>query len=87
MNIKQIKDNLAIISNSGIKIVVNPHHPKDYKQVKFPKSKKKRIRKKWFKNRNYWGWVNRDIVLFNELEGIIYMSKEFFEIIKDEFKS
>jgi hypothetical protein len=37
----------------------------DYKQIRFPKSKKKRIRKKWRKNNNNYGLVelHRTIVI------------------------
>ena len=86
MDTKKVKDNLTTIAESDIKIVINPNHPKEYKQTRFPKSKKKRIRKKWSKNRNYWEWIDRDLVLFNKLERVVYVSKEFFETIKDEFK-
>lgn len=40
----------------GLKIIVD-NCMADWKQVKFPRSKKKRIRKKWAKNRKNYRWV------------------------------
>ncbi len=39
----------------GIRLVENPYH-QEYRQVRFPRSKRKRIRKKWRKDhKKNWG--------------------------------
>lgn len=42
----------------GYPIVVSEFMPKDYKQIKFPKSRRARIRKKWAKRKSNWGLVD-----------------------------
>ena len=41
----------------GVNIHVTDLLPKEWKQVRFPKSKRKRIRKKWRKDRGNWAMV------------------------------
>ena len=48
----------------------------DYKQIKFPKSKKKRIRKKWAKNQKNYGLVelHKTIVIGKKM----YVSSDLY---------
>lgn len=52
----------------------------DLAQIRFPKSKKKRIRKKWKKNLNNWDYkaTHRCVKIDNKL----YVSSKVFEMIK-----
>lgn len=43
--------------NMGRAFDITLQPQKVFAQVKFPRSKRKRIRKKWRKNPKYWGWV------------------------------
>ena len=41
---------------NGMQVIVNEFMDKQsWEQIKFPRSKKKRIRKKWTRNRKNWG--------------------------------
>ncbi len=54
----------------------------DYVQYRFPKSKKKRIRLKWFKNRDNWRTetVDKVFCIGNEM----LVSSKIFEKLKQE---
>ena len=43
----------------GLKLV-SDHHMADRKQVTFPRSKKRRIRKKWAKQAKHYKWIPWD---------------------------
>lgn len=73
-----------VFSLQGFTIHINQHHPKEYKQVKFPRSKKKRIRKKWEKNPKYYSLVDKNIFYIDELNARIYVSTKMFEKIKSQ---
>lgn len=38
-----------------VRFHVTKNLPEEYQQIRFPRSKKKRIRKKWRKDKQYWG--------------------------------
>lgn len=64
-------------SFSGVPIHVSNHLPcrKVWKQVRFPKSKRKRIRKKWAKDkRRNWRSVEAEPVVM-EVNGQFYCNK------------
>ena len=50
-------------------------------QYRFPKSKKKRIRRKWFKRPGNWKIVEKEMAV--KIEGKIYVSPKMFQKLKD----
>ncbi len=51
----------ALIPLTGVELIVSDHlNPDRFAQVRFPRSKRKRIRRTWRKNRRNWGWVPGD---------------------------
>jgi hypothetical protein len=49
----------------GIQVYVSDFLPKERKQVRFPKSKRKRIRKKWAKDPKNYAMVETAALLFD----------------------
>lgn len=41
----------------GPEVVVDPRLGRQYRQVRFPRSKRKRVRKKWRADPSNWSWV------------------------------
>jgi hypothetical protein len=62
---------------SPIKIVENEYLAPRWKQIKFPKSKKKRIKLKFKKNSKNYGWVE-DLGYYDKLNNIIYLPSKAF---------
>lgn len=65
--------------------VVTVDHMVDKVQVKFPRSKKRRIRKKWFKNKANWKVTPQLTVL--RLRNVLYMHPARLEQLKKEFEA
>ena len=66
-------------------IVVHPLLPfTDWRQIKYPRSKKKRIRKKFKKDCNNFGYIK-----FAEsfmMDGVLYVSQEVYNALKENNK-
>ena len=69
------------INFEGIPVVLDPRMGK-YIQVKFPRSKKKRIRRKWRKNHKNYAWVSDGQVY--QMGGRLYMHPAMWERLKKE---
>ena len=67
----------------GLRLVSNPQMC-DHKQVRFPRSKKRRIRRKWAKNQKNW----KDIPQSNYYicNGSIIAHPEIIEQLKEQLK-
>ena len=73
-------------SFSGIDIVVSDLLPceKEFRQVRFPKSKRKRIRKKWAKDkRRNWRLVDVEPVM-RQIGGRVYCNQLAYDQLKRE---
>lgn len=71
-------------SFGGVRIVLSDLLPggREFKQVRFPKSKKKRIRKKWAKNkRRNWRSVESKPVIM-EVGGTFYCNRVAYRQLK-----
>lgn len=55
-----IEEGRALMRSMNVSVVENKHLPMESKQVRFPRSKKKRVRKKWSKDRRNWRMVYED---------------------------
>ena len=53
--------NPGVIAVEGFDVAINDNVciTKEWAQLRFPKSKRKRIRKKWRKARKNWGWKEK----------------------------
>lgn len=79
--------NISLIQKIGIRVVYSPVLDKKvFIQVLFPKSKKKRIRKKWSKNPKYKKWVidinQKPELLHNKKEDVVYCNTAAYRLIK-----
>jgi hypothetical protein len=54
---------------------------REFIQFRFPKSKKKRIRKKWSKQTNNWKWKEKERIF--KFEDKIIISSKAYELLKD----
>jgi len=68
----------------GIKVIPNPNMIK-LVQSRFPRSKSKRIRKKWKKDLHNWHSKPSDEVYADMSRGVIYCHPVMFRRIKEEF--
>ncbi len=55
------------------------------KQFRYPLSKKKRIRKKFAKDKANFKWFNQSRILVNTADKVIYCNKETLEKFTQEF--
>ncbi len=53
-------------------------------QFRFPKSKKKRIRKKWFKDSRNFKMVEKEIII--KIEDKLIVSEETYNKLKNHYK-
>lgn len=69
----------------GVKVVINDMACiyTEYKQFRFPKSKKKRIRKKWSKRARNWKTYTRRRVLIIRERNLMFVSTEDFMRLKE----
>lgn len=63
----------------GINIIVSDHLPKEWVQVRFPRSKRRRIRRKWAKDRR--NYAMRETVGLLMVGGQAYVSPRSFASI------
>lgn len=80
----------ANMMNHMHKIITTHLMPTKKVQFRFPKSKKKRIQKKWRKNTNNWKEVFTNEIIYHPLHDSFIMSPEQAEKLKkrlDEFNS
>ena len=63
----------------------NNMFPPEFEQIKYPRTKKKRIIKKWSKNKKYFGYVNYHYILVNQSTNMILVDKDILECIKNDF--
>lgn len=70
----------------SVNVVVSDLLPceREWRQVHFPKSRSKRIRKKWAKDRRNWKLVDVEAVCF-QLNGQTYVNSLGFAAIKRGF--
>ena len=68
----------------GVDIHVTDMLPKEWKQVRFPKSKRKRIRKKWRKDSRNWAMV--ETVAMMVVNGQHYVSPKIFATLQRTLK-
>ena len=54
--------------------IVTCHHLTDWKQVLFPKSRKRRVRKKWRKRESNWKFVDSRSYIVDTVHRIVYCS-------------
>lgn len=67
----------------GIEVHVVPWlTPKRWTQVRFPRSKKRRIRKKWSKNRRNFAVIETNLAEAYTMGGRIYVSQPMYEKLK-----
>jgi len=67
----------------GLKVIVEPAlEAKQWRQVRFPKSKKRRIRKKWAKRRKNWGLVDSGKPAIVQTADAIYVSPTVYAKLK-----
>lgn len=69
---------------NGIKIILNIHLPEPLTQFKFPKSKKRRVRKK-FRN-NKLNYKHKIRFIHNTITNEIYIGKIGFEMLQKLIK-
>jgi hypothetical protein len=75
-------DKLRDLGLSGIRIVANRYMPETIsRQYKFPRSKKKRIRKKWARNPRY----RKEFPAIWQMDGVIMVHPKTYERIKQQF--
>ena len=82
MTIDQIRSMAAAFA--GVQVFVSDHLPckKEFRQVRFPKTKGKRIRKKWAKNkRKNWRSVDVEPVIM-QINGQVYCNALGYTQIK-----
>lgn len=82
MGIKQTNNKTYLLQSPGIPVIVNDFIciSHELKQYKFPKSKKKRIRKKWAKQNKYF--KIQEIHKLIKIQGKIIVSTKIFEQLK-----
>ena len=68
----------------GVNIHVTDLLPKEWKQVRFPKSKRKRIRKKWRKDRGNWAMV--ETVAMMVVNGQHWVSPKMYATLQRTLK-
>ncbi len=66
----------------GVEIRVSNLLAKEWAQVRFPKSKRKRIRKKWRKDRRNWDAVEPLGVAWRMPDGSIITNRRTFEAMR-----
>ena len=73
---------LAPVLPDGLQVFVADHAciSREWKQIRFPKSKKKRIRKKWSKNDKYYGLADTHKAF--QIGNKLYVSSKMFEALK-----
>jgi hypothetical protein len=70
-------------SFDGLRIIANPYTPETVKQqFKFPRSKKKRIRKKWARNPKY----RREVPAIWQMDGYLIMHPKTYARLMERFK-
>lgn len=82
MTLDQIRSMASVFT--GVPIHVSDHLPckKEWRQVRFPKSKRKRIRKKWAKDKRR-NWANVDVEpVFMHVNGQVYCNALGYEMVK-----
>jgi len=52
------------VSLMGVNVVISEMLPKEWRQVRFPRTKRKRIRKKWRKDLRNWAMVETMGLMF-----------------------
>ena len=67
----------------GLQVTTNPHMTERI-QTKFPRSKKRRIRKKWSKNQK--NWTTRPVDKVYQMGNTLIMHPEIFERLRREVK-
>lgn len=76
--------NLSNLIPKGMPIAVHSLLPfVDWRQVKFPRSKKQRIRKKFRKDCNNFGIVSQEAFI---AWGTLYVSQEVYNALKENKK-
>lgn len=80
-------DLISIIVITGAKVICNAPLcvGTEYKQYRWPKSKKKRIRKKWSKNSKYYKYVEVESAV--KMENTIFVGPKTYEKLQSWFKS
>ena len=68
----------------GLKVITDIYMV-DRKQVKFPRSKKKRIRKKWAKNQDNYRWIPWDKVY--QMGDTLIMHPSMLEKLKKQLNN
>jgi hypothetical protein len=69
------------------KVYVSPYLPTmKLVQVKFPKSKKKRIRKKWSKQRKNFTHISCEDEIYKLADNSFMVSPRIYQMIKDKTK-
>jgi len=73
---------LPTLPFGGMPVIVNDFAciSQEWKQYKFPKSKKKRIRKKWAKQSRYFRM--QDVHRVIKIQGKLFVSTKIFEQLK-----
>jgi len=85
--ISQKKTEMKHIIHNGFHIVADPAIPdKEFVsiQMRFPKSKKKRIRKKWTKNQKNYTLVEKDSFKIIQSGNNLFLSKKLFTMLKEQ---
>lgn len=70
----------------GFRICVSPWITAEptLKQFRYPISKKKRMRRKFAKDKANWKLVNQERIVINKVDKVIYLSKEALEKLRNE---
>lgn len=76
-------------SINGIQIIVNDTIciKREYRQFRFPKSKKKRIRKKWAKRKENYKEFEQHFSLLDKLNRVLFVSSKHYQEILDKYKT
>lgn len=63
-------------------VILSPYieGKRTYTQVRFPRSKRRRIRRKWSKDLRNWGWVEGPAAI--DVEGVVYVNRPAWELLK-----
>jgi len=85
MTLDQLRSMAGIFDGVSIHVSAHLLCKKEWKQVRFPKTRRKRIRKKWAKNkRRNWASVDAEPV-FMHVNGMIYTNELGYQQIKRGF--
>lgn len=80
---------LYTMPSGGVDVLVNDVAciSKEWKQYRFPKSKKKRIRKKWSKQSNNFRMQDVHIMIMMKEERKVFVSQKTYDKLKDRWQA